>query len=106
MSTGKALVSTFDAGLAAFQRVFLQPSRLTLTRDAWFILGLIWFLTLVNVLGMRPGTGVQVVSTLAKVGALGALVVVGLAVGQGPNPALDAFAVPDRGGLELVGVEE
>jgi Fe-S oxidoreductase len=37
-------------GLAAFQRTFIRPARLTLNWDAWFILFLIWFLMVSDVL--------------------------------------------------------
>ena len=36
--------------LAAFQRFFVRPKRLTLNMDAWFILFLIWFLMVSDVL--------------------------------------------------------
>ncbi len=37
-------------GLAAFQRIFVKPDRMTLNRDAWFILFLIFFLMVTDVL--------------------------------------------------------
>ena len=37
-------------GLAAFQRIFTRPARLTFNSDAWVILGLIWFLMVSDVL--------------------------------------------------------
>jgi Fe-S oxidoreductase len=37
-------------GLAAFQRIFIKPARLTLNWDAWFILFLTWFLMVTDVL--------------------------------------------------------
>lgn len=37
-------------GMAAFQRFFLRPKRLTLNWDAWFILFLMWFLMVTDVM--------------------------------------------------------
>ena len=37
-------------GLAAFQRIFIRPARLSLNWDAWFILFLTWFLMVTDVL--------------------------------------------------------
>ncbi|MEX0786806.1 MAG: (Fe-S)-binding protein [Dehalococcoidia bacterium] len=37
-------------GLAAFQRIFIKPARLTLNWDAWFILFLTWFLMVTDVM--------------------------------------------------------
>jgi len=38
-------------GLAAYQRIFVKPPRMTLNRDAWMILGLIFFLMVTDILG-------------------------------------------------------
>ncbi len=40
----------FGVGLAAFQRIFIRPPRLTLNWDAWFILFLIFFMMVTDVL--------------------------------------------------------
>ncbi|MCH8065508.1 MAG: 4Fe-4S dicluster domain-containing protein [Chloroflexi bacterium] len=39
----------FAVGLAAFQRIFIRPARLSLNWDAWFILFLTWFLMVTDV---------------------------------------------------------
>jgi APA family basic amino acid/polyamine antiporter len=60
-------------------------------------------LTLVNYIGLREGTGVQNVITLAKVGALLALVVCGL-TWPTTNPAPTWTASPSSGALVGIGV--
>jgi amino acid transporter len=64
--------------------------------------GLIWFLTLVNIVGLRQASAVQVASTVAKLGALAALLVFGLALGHGPDPGYGDAAPGLAGGGRLV----
>jgi APA family basic amino acid/polyamine antiporter len=50
--------------------------------------GIIWLLSAVNILGLRPGSLVQNVTTVLKFASLLALIVAGLFVFKGPAPAL------------------
>jgi basic amino acid/polyamine antiporter, APA family len=50
--------------------------------------GILWLLSAVNILGLRPGSIVQNVSTALKIGALAALIIVGLVLAKSPAPAL------------------
>lgn len=59
-------------------------------------IGLIWILTAVNIAGLRPASGVQLVSTVGKLAALGALVLVGLAIGGEPAASLLTLDAGDR----------
>lgn len=56
---------------------------LTITREHMISLAAIAFLTLVNIFGVRRGAVLQNIATWAKFAAIGALVVLGLAVGKG-----------------------
>jgi APA family basic amino acid/polyamine antiporter len=63
---------------------------------------LIWFLTLVNLQGMRAGKRIQNTFAIAKLGALACLIVIGV-FGSAPDAAIrsGAFWTPIRNGQEL-----
>lgn len=85
--------------LVSQERVIFAVAGVSVTNAHLFALLLIAFLTYVNVVGLRWGALLQNVSTWTKFSAMGAFVLLGLAVGKGDWSHFSSRGVPLSAGL-------